>query len=78
MIDKEFYWYLDHQDELVKKYNGKYIVVKDKDVVGSYNSTLDAYIESKKKFEPGTFLIQLCTPGEKDYTATFHSRIKAA
>ena len=72
MLDKEFNWYLSHQEELVEQYNGKHLVIRDEKVVGSYNSTLDAYTESKKKYKLGTFLIQLCTPGDSAYTKTFH------
>jgi len=75
MLDKEFDWYLAHQNELVEQYNGKHIVIKDGIVVGFYDSTLEAYLESKKKYKLGTFLIQLCTPGEKDYTVTFHHNL---
>lgn len=73
MLEKEFQYYLDHQDELVKKYNGKYIVIKGNDVINSYDTKEEAYFESKKSNDLGTFLIQLCSPGNMDYTQTFHS-----
>jgi len=75
MLDKEFNWYIVHQTELVEKYNGKHLLIKDENVFGSYNSSLEAFVEGKKTFEKGTFLIQLCTPGEKDYTKYFRSRV---
>jgi hypothetical protein len=75
MLDIEFNWYLAHQEDLLERYNGKYIVIKDKNVIGSYDTSLDALLGAKKEHEQGTFLIQLCTPGEKDYTGTFHSRV---
>ena len=77
MLDKEFDWYLAHQDELVEKYNGKHLVIKDESVVGSYASSLEAYVESKKRFKLGTFLIQLCTPGREAYTIHLRTRILA-
>ena len=72
MIDKEFDWYLVHQPELVEKYNDKYLLIREEKVVGSYNSTLEASKEGKKNFAKGTYLIQLCTPGNSAYTKTFH------
>lgn len=78
MLDQEFKYYLDNQDELVKQYNGKYIVVKDQKVIGSYNSESEAYFETEKKHEVGTFLIQFCEPGEGSYTKVFHSRVSFA
>ena len=74
-LEKEFKFYLDHQDELVKKYNSKFLVIKEQEIVGVYNSQIEAYNEAKKKYEIGSFLIQYCSPGESAYTQTFHSRV---
>lgn len=73
MLDKEFQYYIDNQLKLVKKYNGKYIVIVDNDVVGDYDSELMAYMKSVKKYPLGSFLIQLCKPGKDSYTQAFHS-----
>jgi len=74
-LEKEFQYYKDHQEELVKQYDGKYIVIKDDRVIGSYSSEIDAYNETKRTHEIGTFLIQFCSPGKSGYTQTFHSRV---
>ena len=73
MLDKEFKYYLDHQEELVKQYNGKYIVIVGNDVIGKYDSTLEAYTEATKQYKVGTFLIQFCSPGTTAYTQSFHT-----
>lgn len=75
MLDKEFQYYLDNQGELVKKYNGRFIVIIGEDVVENYESYEQALFESMKKYKLGTFLIQECTEGEEAYTQTFHSRV---
>jgi hypothetical protein len=75
MLDKEFKYYLAHQDDLVKKYNGKFLVIKDEDIIGVYADKIEALERSKEKYELGSFLIQLCTPGNAAYTQTFHSRV---
>jgi hypothetical protein len=75
MLDKEFEYYLENQNELLTKYNGRFIVILDKKVVGDYDSYEQALFESKKKYELGAFLIQECTEGEDAYTQTFHSRV---
>lgn len=75
MLKDEFQYYIDHQAELLKEYNGKYLVIKDKTVVASYTDANEAYFKSMEVYEPGTFLIQLCSPGEQSYTQTFHSRV---
>ena len=75
MLEKEFQYYLNNQEELLKKYQGRHLVIKGQKVIGSYDSEAQAYLETKKEHEPGTFLIQLCTPGEKDYTLTFYNDV---
>ena len=76
MLDKEFKYYLDHQNELLEKYNNRFIVIMGEDIVGDYDSFEQALSQSiEKKYELGTFLIQECTAGEEAYTQTFHSRV---
>jgi hypothetical protein len=75
MLEKQFKYYLDNQDELVKKYDGKFIVIKNQTVIGSYDTEMDAFNETLKEHKIGTFLIQHCLPGKESHTATFHSRV---
>jgi len=75
MLDKEFQYYLDNQNNLVKKYDGRYVVIVGEKVVGDYADYSQVLSHSLKKYEMGTFLIQKCFPGDKDYTLTFHSRV---
>ncbi len=74
-LEKEFQYYRDHQTELVEKYNGKFVVIKDLKVIGVYDVELDAIKETAKSHELGTFLVQKCEPGKSGYTQTFHSRV---
>lgn len=74
MLEKEFKYYLDNQDELVKKYNHRFIVIIGNDIVGDYPTMDEAFADSIGKYEMGTFLIQECTEGDSAYTQTFHSR----
>lgn len=75
MLDKEFKYYLDNQEELVKTYLGKFLVIKDQQIVGVYDTKTDAYDESTSKYVIGTFLIQQCLSGSLSHTQTFHSRV---
>ena len=77
-LEKEFQYYLDNQDELVKKHNGKFVVIKDRVVIGVYDTELEAIKETSKKHKLGTFLVQKCEPGSESYTQTFHSRVAFA
>ena len=74
-LQEQLGYFKSHQDELVKKYEGKFLVIKDQEIQGVYDKEIDAYTEAKNKFELGTFLIQQCLPGQESYTQTFHSRV---
>lgn len=74
-LKKELDFYISHQKELVKKYNGKYIVIKNKKVLGAYNSEIEAIEKTAKTEELGSFIVQKVSPGEEGYTETYHSRV---
>ena len=75
MLEKEFKYYKDHQNKLVKKYNGKCLLIVGEKIVGEFERELDAYIEGKSKYGYGKFLIQNCGPGKNNYTKRFHARV---
>ena len=74
-LEKEFKYYLENQGELVKKYNGKVLVIKNCRVIGVYDTELEAINETSKKEKVGTFLVQKCEPGTSSYSQTYHSRV---
>ncbi|GMQ96552.1 MAG: hypothetical protein BMS9Abin15_0225 [Gammaproteobacteria bacterium] len=75
VLESEFQYYLKNQDELVKQYAGKHIVIKNHEVIGSYDSELEAVEETSKEHKLGTFLVQKCEAGDQSYSQTFHSRV---
>lgn len=75
MLDTEYKYYLEHQQELLEHYRGRFLVIIGKSVVGDYDSQAEAYLDSIKKYELGSFLIQECTDGPSGYTQTYHSRV---
>jgi hypothetical protein len=74
-LQQEFEYYLAHQAEMVSRYNGKFIVLKNHEVIGAYDSELVAVTETQKTQALGTFLVQKVEPGDGAYTQTFHSRV---
>ena len=48
MLEAEFQYYIDSQNEIVRSYNGKVVVIKDNEVVDAYDNEVDAYFESVK------------------------------
>ena len=73
-LEKEFQYYLQNQDKLVAMYNGRYIVIKDDEILGDYDTEIEAIRETSEKYALGTFLVQKCEPGSSSYTQTYHSR----
>ena len=74
-LDSEFRYYLQHQEDLIGNYDGRYVVIKDDTVLGAYEDELEAVTETQKSHELGTFLIQRVSRGTSAYTHTFHSRV---
>jgi hypothetical protein len=78
MLDREFKYYIDHQDELVRKYNGKYLIVVGDKVEGAFDERIDAILDGRKRFGAGNFMVQLCSPGDESYTLHVHANISFA
>ena len=74
-LEKEFKYYLENQDELVKKYNGKVVVIKNSKVIGVFDTEIEAIDKTSEKEELGTFLVQKCEPGTDSYSQMYHSRV---
>lgn len=74
-LKNEFDFYLSNQQEFVEKYNGKVIVIKSQELIGVYDSLVEAIDETKKTHKLGTFLVQEVEPGTNAYTQTYHSRV---
>ena len=74
-LEAEFKYYLDNQDTLVRQHKGKFVVIKDKQVIGIYSTEKEALQETMKEHELGTFLVHLAEAGEENTSQTFHSRV---
>ncbi|MGH8128277.1 MAG: hypothetical protein ACRETC_07915 [Gammaproteobacteria bacterium] len=74
-LKQEFEYYLAHQDELVKEYNGQVVAIKDCKILGAYPDEATAVAETQKHHALGTFLVQKVEPGDESYTQRFYSRV---
>lgn len=70
MFEKELQFFIANQDDLVRQYRGKTLILKDLAVVGAYPSALAAYLAARQQYAPGTFMLQPCEPGPGAYTVT--------
>lgn len=73
MFERELEFFIANQDRLVKEHGGKTLVLKGQEVVGVYDTALDAYLDASENHEPGTFMIQPCVEGSDAYTVTITS-----
>lgn len=75
ILKPEFDYYRENQAELVARYDGRYVVIKGREVLGDYESLAKAVAATTQHHAIGTFLVQKVSPGTDDYTMTFHSRV---
>ncbi len=61
---KEYLWYKEHEADLIRRYHGRYIVIKDAQVVGDFGSRRLARQQALAQYKPGTFIIHLCAEKE--------------
>ena len=73
VLKKEFDFYRANQDEMVAKYDGKVIAIKDGEVLGVFEDYLAAVTKVRKSHALGTFLVQRVSEGDEAYTMTIVS-----
>ena len=73
-LEKELQYFIDHQDELVKKYHGRVLVIYKQKVVKDFRDIGRAYRFASKNLPAGKYQLQECLPGEEAYTHHFYSQ----
>lgn len=71
MLEKEYRYFTDNRDAIIKKYLNKYIVIVDEEVVDVYDKRIKALKESALKYGMGNFLIEFCTKDLEYYNWFF-------
>ncbi len=82
VLDKSaenYSWFEKNLPELVKRYEGRYVVVKDCGILSDYGTFEEAFTETVKTETPGTFIIQLCSEDKAKTVQTYYTmRVKFA
>lgn len=65
---QEHQFFLDHQDELVKKYPNKYLVIVGNKLIGAYDTVELADNAAQQHYTPGDYMIRQALPGDEAYT----------
>lgn len=64
----DFDYFLQHYQELYEKYGHKFIAIRNKQILGTYDKELDAIQDISKTYPLGTFIVQECNGDETGYT----------
>lgn len=73
-LNDEFEYYLENQIDLTEKYDGRYIVIKNRNVIGDYDTKRAAIEMTMKMHVLGTFLVQKCSSDPNSIKQRFLSR----
>ena len=73
-LSRQLEYYKAHQEEFLRDYEGKALLIHNEQLVNAFDSRTDAYQYGKRNFKPGTFFIIRCTPGDSEYTMSYTSR----
>ena len=68
MQNEDYNWYLSNFRELSELYGNSFISIKNKTVIGVFDSYASAVAETSKTEEIGTFIVQQCGKTEAAYT----------
>lgn len=60
-LEKQYLFYLDHEADFLKKYEGKFLVISENLEVSAFDSKKDAYAFGAENIGLGNFLLQECT-----------------
>ena len=71
--EENYDWFEENLPELEKQYGDKYIAIKDKRVIGVYDTKRAAYAYTREKEEIGAFIVQLCSSEEEKMVNFFYS-----
>ena len=69
-LEKEFEYYQKNMTEIREKYLGKELVIVGEQIVAAYDDFEEAYLETAKTYEPGTFMIHTVPVDIKDEVIT--------
>jgi hypothetical protein len=72
-LHAEFAYYVKNHEALAKQYEGRYIVIKNQNVIADYATHSEAYLAIKNQNLLGNCIIQLCSADPAAHTLYFHS-----
>lgn len=71
----DFDYFLENMEELYRVYRHKFVAIKNRNILGTYNSFIKAYESTLKTEEIGTFLIQECFDNKDKLVNNFQGNV---
>lgn len=72
LFEQELTFFIKNQEQLVKEHEGRVLAIKGSEILGVYDTPLEAYLETQREHPLGTFMLQECSPGPDAYTLTIN------
>ena len=59
-LSKAYLYFLANQQALYAQYSDAFIIIHDTQILGPYQTGLEAYREAFARYEMGTFMVRYC------------------
>lgn len=69
----DFQWFVSNNKKLFNKYGSKYIVIKNKKVIGVFDDYYEGVKNTELKEKLGTFIVQKCGKDDSVFTNSIAS-----
>ena len=66
----DFDFFIENYQNFYKEYGHKFLAIKDKTVLGAYDSVTETISDLTPTYEVGSYVIQECTGDESAYRTT--------
>ena len=73
LLESQYDYYKTHEAELLKRYEGKHLVISDMLQVYAFLSPEEGYQFGVKNFGAGHFLLHKCVPGSLNIVHTINN-----
>ena len=70
-MHEDYIWFEEHYEEFKKRYGDAFLVIKDKKVIGVYDSYASGVRVTEKTEQLGAFIVQQCLADRPAYVASF-------
>ena len=73
MQTNDYKWFLENYNAIYEKYGVSYVVIKNKTILGTFETYAEGVRATSKTDEIGTFIVQKCDGNESAYTTYISS-----